>query len=335
MDYGRIISFGFSNAWKYKSLWILGFFVSAGGGANFNIGDKDRFDFGFGRGYVADFAERILENPLILVLLAAVLLAVILFFVIMGTISIGGLIEAARRFEEKETYHFGQIFGVGVSNFWRLLGILILMIVVVLAVVLFHVLLGVIAFTINWAVGVMSLLILIPTFFILLFIAIATSAMAERLIVIKRRPVFDAIGDGFSLWISNLGPTILYALIYLGISIGVFLATMIVVMFIAMPFVAIGFVNLLVALVFGIPIVLAVLVVMEGFSGSAMHLMTTEFYYQIAARPGGTQTQTPGMSSGLPPTYTPPQPPDATPPQGSPPPESPSAPPPLSPDSSQ
>jgi len=140
-------------------------------------------------------------------------------------------------------------------------------------------------------------------------LVIATSAMAERYIVLKNRPVFDSIADGFTLWTSNLGPTVLYSLIYLGISIGVGLGTLVIFMFVAMPFIAIGFVNLLLALMLGIPVALLVLLVINGFTGSAMHLMTTEFYFQLVGRSEGLAPQVANSEPVI--TPSPPPPPDS------------------------
>jgi hypothetical protein len=309
MDYSRIISFGFSRAWKHKSLWILGFFISGGGGGGniFNIGSKS--DSGdFGDIYVPGIVERILENPLIILALVAAVLAVIIIFIILGTISIGGLIEAARRFKQNEVYRLGEVFKVGVSYFWRLLGITILVLVVMAAFILMLILFGVAAFMAHLAVGLLSLIILIPVLIIGAFLVIVTSAMAERIIVLKNRPVLDSIADGFTLWTSNLGPTVLYSLIYLGISIGVGLGTLVIFMFVAMPFIAIGFVNLLLALLLGIPVALLVLLVINGFTGSAMHLMTTEFYFQLVGRSEGLA---PHVADSEPITPSPSAPPDS------------------------
>ena len=329
MDYGRIISFGFTNAWKYKSLWILGFFISGGMNLNFNTGDFDKGDWDIGRGYAADIVQRILENPLFILAIIAVILAVILFFIIMGTISVGGLVEAARRFKTNETYRFGEVFGVGVKFFWRILGITLLVFITMIAFIIILVLIGLVAFYIHLAVGILSLLILIPIFIVGVFMVIATSSLAERLVVIRNKDVFDAIGDAYTLWTKNLGPTILYALIYFGISVGVFIATMMVALFIAMPFIGMAFVNWVIALILGVPIVLLALLIIEGFSGSAMHLMTTEFYYQITARLEGLQTAAAGHGPASPPAPTGTYPTDTPPPPESPwPPQSPDQPPP-------
>jgi hypothetical protein len=204
----------------------------------------------------------------------------------------------------------GLVFRVGVSFFWPVLAIGLLMFVVVAAFIIVLVLFGVVAFLIHWGVGVLALLILIPTAIIGIFVAAITTAMGERFIVIERKGVFDSIGDGFNLWRSNLGSSIIYSLLYVAIAIGLVIAVFVLMMFILMPFIAIGFMNLLLALITGIPLVLLVLIVVEGFTNSAMHLMTTEFYYQLMGQSQDVPVQSPDFPDQPKPTDLPPPQPD-------------------------
>ena len=279
MDYGKIISTGFWQAWKYKSLWILGFFVAGGGSGNMNLGD----DFGdWGGNRYSDIIGDILGNPVMIFFIVTGILALILIFWVLSTISIGGLITAAGRLKRNEEYRFWDCVSASLSYFWRLFGLGILVMVIIIGFLILLGLIGLMAYFIHWGALVMALLIIVPVLIIGAFIAIITSALAERMIVLADRPVFDAIGDSFALWKSHLGPSVLYSLIYLGISIGVGLVTLVIFMFVAVPFVAIGFVNLWVGIILGVPVILLLLLVVEGFTGSAMHLMTTEFYFQLS-----------------------------------------------------
>ncbi len=310
MDYGKIISTGWGQAWKHKTLWIFGFLIAGGGGSNVsNLSNK--FDrFGLAESDLFRVREFIVEHLYIILLLAALALLAFVIWIILRTISVGGLVEAARQMKQGEQYRFGKSFGVGVRYFWRLLGIAFLTFVVVFAFIVFVAIIGVVAFTINVALGVLSLLILLPLFIVGMFVAVITSSLAERHIVIENRPVFDSIGDSFNLWKSHLGPSVVYTLIYVGIGIAVGLSTLVILLFAVIPFVAVGFVNWLMAIVIGIPIVLLILLIVEGFSGSAMHLMTTEFYFQLVE-----VDQPPMMATAIPGEgYTPPPPPPPPPP---------------------
>ena len=118
MDYGKIISFGFSRAWKHPTLWILGLFAAGGGGGGFNIPSRmGRGDWGdCSRWGGFDFPyqlERIVTNPAFLLTLIAFALAAFLIFVILNIISIGGLVDAAGRFRRGEEYSFTGVFKTG------------------------------------------------------------------------------------------------------------------------------------------------------------------------------------------------------------------------------
>ena len=281
MQYGKIISTGFGQAWKHKTLWIFGLFIS--GGMSFNVFDiTKRSDTGNWRGLnIPQVSDFLANNLFIIAILAVAIILAIILFIVLNTISTGGLIDAAGQLKRNETYSFGKAVRAGLTFFWRVLGLGILTFVVVLAFILFLVLVGVVAFVIHTAIGVLSLLILIPIFIAGIFIAVITSAMANRHIVIRNDRVFDAITDGFNLWKSHLGPSVAYTFIYIAIGIAVFLGILLIAISAVLPFVGVAFVNLIVALIVGIPVVLAILLVVEGFSGSAMHLMTTEFYFQL------------------------------------------------------
>ena len=318
MNYGKIVSTGFSQAWKYKSLWILGFFVAGGGGGNFsNIGD-DNGDWGdwgnWADSQIIDTIQQIFSNPLVLFLIVVTVLALILIFWALSVIAIGGLIDAAGRLKRGEQYRFGACIKTSLKYFWSLLGLGLLFFIIGMAFVILLALIGVGSFLAHWGVGVLALLFLVPALFVGIFLLTITSALAERIIVLENRPVFDAIGDSWSLWRANLGPSILYTLIYLGISIGIGLASLVLFLFVAVPFVAIGFVNLWAALLLGIPIGLTFLLIVEGFTGASMHLMTTEFYHQLKEIGRAPAAPTTPYAPPPPTSPSPPSPPTPHPP---------------------
>ena len=82
MDYGKIVSTGWAQAWKHKTLWIFGFLISGGGGGNiFNYSDEfDNFGLGpMGRGDLYHIKQFLVEHLYIIVLLG--LLAVLVFLI--------------------------------------------------------------------------------------------------------------------------------------------------------------------------------------------------------------------------------------------------------------
>ncbi|MEZ5360709.1 MAG: hypothetical protein R3F48_17985 [Candidatus Zixiibacteriota bacterium] len=288
MDYGKIITTGFKQAWKYKSLWILGFLVGSGGGfnssGNFNSGGGDFGGFGgYGKYEIQQFFHQYLP---IIILVGLALLLLVLVFWILGTIANGALIDAARCFKNKEEYRLGKSWSAGARKFWPLFGLGLLGFVVIFSMVIILIGIAVGCFFIHVGIGIISLVFVIPLFIIVLFVAEVTIAIAKRMIVLDDKPVFDAIGDAISLWKSRLGPTLLYSLIYAGISLGVGIGMFIILIPVAIPLVAIGFMNIWAALIIGIPIVLLILLVVSGYTGASMHLMTTEFYFQLIGYEG-------------------------------------------------
>ncbi|MEE9442643.1 MAG: hypothetical protein V3V99_08235 [candidate division Zixibacteria bacterium] len=331
MDYGKIIATGFKQAWKYKSLWIFGLFVSGGGSGYFNLSDKfERGDIGnWGRwDRFGDFDLRNFDfdNPLFILALAGIVLLLVLVFWVLGTISIGGLIGAARDIKSNMEYRFSNALSTGLKKFFPLFGLSLLALIIGGAFVFILIMIGVGTFIIHVGLGLLSLAILIPLLIVGIFIIGVTAALTERMIVIENKQVFDSIGDSFALWKSHLGPSILYALIYLGISIAIGITAMIIVIFMVLPFIAVGFVNWLLAVLIGVPTVLIILLVISGFTGSATHLMTTEWYYQLKglsqavaaiqvnapAPPQTSSTPPPPSTDDNPPP--PPPPPETTPP---------------------
>lgn len=311
MDYGKIVSTGWKQAWKHKTLWIFGFFVS-GGGLNYmgDLGDRVKIDRHVNLD-LYDLRNLVESNLAIILFLMAMGLLAFLVWIILSNISVGGLVGAAGQLKRGDSYSFTTAFKTGLHYFWRIFGLSILMIIVIFAFLIMLVIFGVIAFKLHTALGVLSLLFLLPILIVGIFVVSISWALANRFIANQDRAVFDAIGDGFTLWKSHPGPAMLYTLIYIAIAIGVLIATFIIAASIVLPFVAVAFVNLLLALLAGIPLVLLVLLVIDGFTGSAMHLMTTEFYFQLLEE--GT-----AVAVATPPGYEPPPPPAPPPPSENP-----------------
>lgn len=276
MNYGEIISFAFSGAWKNKSIWLLGFLASMGGGAVFNFGSGNRNIRGFS--YVQDYLS---QHIALLALLISLLLFFFLIFFVLSIISQGGLIEAARKLRLKEECRLGPCFSVGVARFWPFLGLQLLFVVVIIAFVIVLVLIGALAFALATALGIISLLFLIPIFLLAAFTGTMTVSFAQRMIVLDQRPVFDAIGDGFDMLRKEIGSVVLFFIIWVLLSIAIFLATLAILVPLLLPFIGIGMINVWLAVITGLPVMLIVVYLISGYTGTATSLMTTEFYFRL------------------------------------------------------
>ncbi len=340
MDYGKIISTGFKQAWKYKSLWIFGFLVSGGGSFNSggNWGDNGSWpgrNFGDMQYQVQNFLS---DNWGLILIIAVLVFFLFIIFWILNTISVGGLIDAARCLKNREEYRFGKSWSAGLKTFWPILGLGLLNFIVVFSIVIILVLIGVVCFMMHVGVGFLSLIFLFPIFICVIFIAEVTVALAKRMIVLDRKQVFDAIGDAVSLWKSKLGPTLIYSLIYFGLSIGIVIGTIMLILPIIIPLIGVAFVNVWLAIIIGIPILLVFGLIVSGYTGASMHLMTTEFYFQLtgyepsqAALAGTPQDYYPPPSTLQDHEGSPLPPPDLRDHEGSPlPPTAPPPPPPVS-----
>jgi hypothetical protein len=285
MRYGDMITFGFQNAWKYKSLWILGFFAAGGGGFNFRLpGSSTKMD-----GLPTEFIDSIVSNPLIIVALVGFLLIIMAVYLVLHFIAEGGLMDAARRFRNNEPYTLGTSFSVGIANFWPLLGLGLLFFVVAIAFVIVLAAIGFIAYSIGIILFVLSLLFLLPIMLIGFFFIGMIYTVAQRKIVLEKNPVFDGISGATDLLKKNPGPMIAFFFLSLGLSIAVGIAITMVVLAVAAPFVGIWFVHHWLAILTGVPVLLIIGLLLGGYSGSALNLMATEFYFQLIGLPGAVK----------------------------------------------
>lgn len=280
MKYGEIISFAFSEAWKNKSIWLLGFLASMGGGAVFNLSPGDKSSQGFS--LVQDYLSQH-----IILLIPIILFALFLFltFFILSIISQGGLIEAAKKLRLKEECRLGYCFSVGVARFWPFLGLQILFAIVLIAFIIVLVLIGALAFALATALGIISLIFLIPIFLLAIFIGAMTVAFAQRMIVLDQKPVFDAIGDGFEMLRNEIGLVALFFIILALLSIGMFLATLAIMVPLLIPFIGIGMINVWLGIITGLPVMLIVAYLTYGYTGTVTSFMTTEFYFRLQEKP--------------------------------------------------
>lgn len=271
MNYGEIISLAFTRAWQHKSLWLLGFLTL--GFSTFNVGDK--------AGDWEEIGDFVLRHPLLILSIAAFVLILLLVFFILRIIAEGALIDAAARLHQSEPYRLGQSWQTGMARFWSMLGAAILFLIMILALVLVLIIIGVVAFVIALAIGLLSLLLLIPIFLVGLYVWTITYMLAQRMIVLERRPVMDSIGESFS-WLSRApGIAAIIFLIYLGIIIAAAIFVILTLLVVSLPFIALGLFNLWLALLLGVPTGLLVLYLINGYLGSAISLMMTGFYFRL------------------------------------------------------
>jgi len=260
MDFGKIINNSFKTAWEHKSLWILGLF--AGGtftGFNFPSNDinfKKYIDFeSLGMG--RDFMDAMPPVELI--------------------------------------YTLAGSFKAGLHHFWRFLGLFLLSFFVTGISIVVLVLIGVVFFIIHVAVGLISLLFLIPLLILVIFTITNIYSLTQRAMVVRDISIGDALEEAFFLFRNNLLNNLIIFLIHLGLTIGLGLAAAIIWLIASLPIGAIVMamgVGLVPAMIIGLILGLPVSFVVGGFLGTVFSNIYTYFYFELV-EPGGTRQPEP------------------------------------------
>jgi hypothetical protein len=226
MDYGKILSRAWEITWRWKVLWILGFLVTlgqgwGGGNSGYSIDSSD-----WPRWYVAD-----VSTPfwVILAIIACVAILIGIALWVISVMARGGLIAGVQQVEDEGSTSFLKAWRVGVSRFWTLFGISILtalpiLILVVLGIaVLILLITGTVGiFDTSEAAGITGIVasVLCCGAFccgaILVGIVLdQIRVYAERAAILEGLGWIEAVKRSWEVLKNNLGPTILFWLIFL------------------------------------------------------------------------------------------------------------------------
>jgi hypothetical protein len=242
MDYGKILGRAWEITWRWKVLWILGFLASLGQGTwNGNGIDysADRSDLH--RWGIQDPSGELVAG-IIGILVAVACLAILIGIAIwvISVIARGGLIAGVQQVEEEGKTTFKDAWRVGVHRFWTLFGISFLAAIPIIILVVVGIVVGglLIAGTVGaidqaaevgGVLGGVSLVLCGGTFCcggILLAIFLSQIQIyAERAAILEGLGWIEAFKRGWDVLKKNLGPTILFWLIFL--VIGIVLAVLI------------------------------------------------------------------------------------------------------------
>lgn len=236
MDYGRILSRAWEITWRWKVLWILGFLASLGQGIWSSNGSNYSTDSGDLRRWgIQDPSGEIVAGIIgIIVALGCLAIIIAIALWVISTIARGGLIAGVQQVEEEEHTTFLDAWRVGVHRFWTLFGISILaaipmIILGVTAIVVIGLLVAGTVGAVDQAAEVGGLLGGLLTALcggtfccggILVAIVLAQIRIyAERAAILEGLGWIDAFKRGWDVLKNNLGPTILYWLIFLAIGL--------------------------------------------------------------------------------------------------------------------
>ena len=254
MNYGRVLTRAWEITWRWKVLWILGFLAAlgsgggGGGGTSYTTSSNDWGYWGY------DFYEPYIPPGLVAAIIGLACLAIIIGIAIwvVSVIARGGLIAGVQQVEDEGQTSFGLAWRAGARRFWTLFGIGILaalpMIILAIAAIVVLVLMFVgsgFAFTSSDAAGVTGIVtsILCGGVFccgmvILAIILQQIRIYAERAAIVEDLGWIEAFSRGWNVLKANLGPTIVFWLIFFALGIAFFIAIAVVLAATAFPFIA-------------------------------------------------------------------------------------------------
>jgi hypothetical protein len=319
VNYGDLIRDAFRITLHNRYLWFFGFFAGGtgtnflgnvpSGGGNFNFDNFQRSSSDIS-GLTAQVGQGLSETVVILGIVLVVLL-IALFFIILAIISQGALADSVAAIDRGEGRRFGSAFTTGMGNFWRVLGYYVVFFLValgllmVIAIPVALLIGGTFAATqstgvrvsVAVVVGILAVLLLIVVFIPLSIIG----QYALRNIVVRRERVLGSVGSGYGLFRHNIGRSLLLWLIQLGISIGIGIAFILLLvifgLILALPVIALavpGYTTAawIVGGIEGLLILLPILLVAAGAIGTFSHAYWTLAYLRLTAPP--TPSPTPG-----------------------------------------
>jgi hypothetical protein len=118
-------------------------------------------------------------------------------------------------------------------------------------------------------------------FLVLLVTLILVGLYAERTCVIEGKGVFDSLAGGWETLKSNLGSSLVMALIGIGSTMVYMLGFVIVGLLLALPFVALGLINLLLGIFLGVVVGLAYIGLASAMWGTYIDSLWTMAYMDM------------------------------------------------------
>jgi hypothetical protein len=255
MDYGKVLTRAWQITWRWKVLWILGFLAALGSSGGGGGGGSTSYttsggDWPYEWGYTSpDYVPPGVVAAIIAVICLAVLVAIALWVV--SVIARGGLIAGVHQVEEEGHTSFGSAWRAGARRFWTLFGIGILAAIplIILAVAGIVVLIMMFvgsgfAFTSSDAAGAMGIVTSILCggafccgMIILTIILQQIRIYAERAAILEDLGWIEAFSRGWNVLKANLGPTIVFWLIFFAIGLAFFIAIAAILAATVLPFI--------------------------------------------------------------------------------------------------
>jgi len=266
MDYMELVKKSALIGWKYRFLWLFGFFVSFAdgfGGGTWWSENVDKYDrhWDFGR-----FDQFSFDPALIAIIVMAIIALGVIFWVL-SVFSEGALIHGVYRREKNDAVGFSDCLSVGLNKFFRLFGIILVATIIAISVILMIILFLIPVYFASAIVGVLFTLFAIPIFIAVIFVVTAIEGWAIRFAIIQDRTWLDSISDAWKLFKNNLGKTIGVVLTSLISQIIIWFGLFFATCAIAIPFIAIGFIDIWLGVIPGAMVLFLIIILSQAFFG--------------------------------------------------------------------
>ncbi len=229
IDFGEVLTRAWNIAWRYKILWLFGFFAALGAGGS-NSGGSLNFNFSLpnGRGNFPNAGnipyalQRFFNNipawaPVLLGLLVLLLVIVLIILNAFGRIGLARGSWVADAGADRLT--FGQLWDAGQRYFWRVILLILLLWALAIAISLIVILPAVGISILTFGIGLICLLPLLCVLVIALWALTVITDLAVIALVNENLGVIEALQRAWNVFKSRPADIIVMAFILWLISV--------------------------------------------------------------------------------------------------------------------
>lgn len=273
MDYWKLVSDAFKITWRHKYLWLLGILAALTEGnslSSFNYSlpsFRDKPDSGkpffesvqtaVVKGVSNNISDGIsfLNSPIlwtVLILFFLVLFLIIIFFSLSAR---AGMVKSVSEIEKGKESGFGKGLRQGISIFWRIFGLELVVVLMVLLALLITALpaiilavLSQIALLILWII-----LLILPLIIFFIYLSLL-EGYAVRILTVEGKGVFESLGLSHQFIKGNFKNVLVVWLIAIILGLAISLGYLLVLVLLLLPLLALGFLIYLVASWLGVVI---------------------------------------------------------------------------------
>ncbi|MFA5994864.1 MAG: hypothetical protein WCW27_03180 [Patescibacteria group bacterium] len=254
MEYTNILKQALAATKRTKIMWLLGLFVagsSSGCNVNIpgNIGSGTNYEQLWNNDVNSEFnyaLDYITSNLWwMLIILGLLVIALIIVRVVLHNIAVGGMFRGAQLARTNQTLKFGELFKFGLANFWKVLGLhIVIKGSIVLGAMIIAVPLILLGITIVGLIVVIPAVIVLVILLIPFGIAVQIILMqARQFLVFQQQGIIESIKSAWQLLKTRLSDNVLCYLMTLLAGLVVGLATILGILIIIIPTAILGFIT--------------------------------------------------------------------------------------------